>query len=158
VGGDEGGDAFGLDDGAEQAHDLLGGLGVELAGGLVGEQELGAGGEGAGDGDALLLAAGELARALFRVAGEADDVEHEGDAFLALAGVHPGDAEGDADVLGGGQDGDQAEGLEDERDAGAAQLHPLGLGHGGDVLAGDVDGAAVGPVEAADDVEQGGLA
>ena len=58
VGGDQGGHALGLHDGSEQAHDLLGGLGVELAGGLVGEQQLGASGQGAGDRDPLLLAAG----------------------------------------------------------------------------------------------------
>ena len=45
---------------AEFFHDDVGGAGVEVAGGFVGEDEGRAGDEGASDGDALLLAAGEL--------------------------------------------------------------------------------------------------
>ena len=45
----------------EQLDDLRAGGGVEVAGGLVGEQEGGPRGEGAGERDALLLAARELA-------------------------------------------------------------------------------------------------
>ena len=46
---------------AQQAHDHLAVLAVERRGRLVGEQQAAALGERAGDGDALLLAAGELA-------------------------------------------------------------------------------------------------
>jgi hypothetical protein len=41
----------------QQAHDLLGRLRVELAGGLVGQQQLRAAGQRAGDRHPLLLAA-----------------------------------------------------------------------------------------------------
>jgi hypothetical protein len=58
VGGDKRGHVFGLDDGAEQPHDLLGGVGVELAGWLVGEQQPRLARQRAGDRDALLLTAG----------------------------------------------------------------------------------------------------
>ncbi len=58
VGGDQGGHALGLHDGVQQAHDLLRGLGVELAGRLVREQQLRAPGQRPGDRDPLLLAAG----------------------------------------------------------------------------------------------------
>ena len=44
----------------EEGHDLIAGVGVEVAGGLVGEDDGGLVDEGAGDGDALALAAGEL--------------------------------------------------------------------------------------------------
>ncbi len=37
-----------------------------------------------GDADALLLAAGELARIVLRAVGEADDLERHGDAFFAF--------------------------------------------------------------------------
>jgi hypothetical protein len=70
VGGDQGGDAFGADDRAEQAHDLLSGFLIELAGGLVREEQLRPARQRAGDGDPLLLAAGELAGALLGVVGE----------------------------------------------------------------------------------------
>ena len=50
-------------EGAQQFHDLVAALGVEVAGGLVGQQHGGLGDDGPGDGHALLLAAGELGRA-----------------------------------------------------------------------------------------------
>ena len=46
----------------QQVDDLLAGLAVEVAGRLVGQDDLRARAQGAGDGDALLLAAGELRR------------------------------------------------------------------------------------------------
>ena len=48
---------------AHEGEDLGAGAAVEVAGGLVGEDDLGPAGEGPGHGHALLLAAGELARA-----------------------------------------------------------------------------------------------
>ncbi len=78
VGGEQRGHALGADDGTQQAHDLLAGFRVELAGRLVGEQQPRAGREGAGDGDALLLAAGQFARPVPGVVGQADQAEHHG--------------------------------------------------------------------------------
>ena len=60
--------------GAEHLEDGVGVLGVEVAGGLVGEDDGGAGDEGAGDGDALLLAAGELVGAVVQAAVDAEQV------------------------------------------------------------------------------------
>ena len=50
-----------LAQGEHQVHDRLAGGAVEVAGRLVGQQQAGCRGEGAGQGDPLLLAAGELA-------------------------------------------------------------------------------------------------
>ena len=55
--------------------DLAAGLGVEVAGRLVGEQDARPVDEGAGDGGALHLAAGQLARPVVQPAAEADAVE-----------------------------------------------------------------------------------
>ena len=44
----------------QQVADALAGAAVQIAGGFVGEQQAGLGGEGAGNGDPLLLAAGQL--------------------------------------------------------------------------------------------------
>ncbi len=63
VRGDDGDDAGLADELQELLEDALGGLGVEIAGRLVGEQDQRGVGDGAGDGDALLLAAGQLGRA-----------------------------------------------------------------------------------------------
>ena len=45
---------------AQEVEDRLPGARIEVAGGLVGDQHFRLGDQGAGDGDALLLAAGEL--------------------------------------------------------------------------------------------------
>ena len=50
----------------EQREDFVAGLAVEVAGGFVAEQDVGIGDDGAGDADALLLAAGERARVMLR--------------------------------------------------------------------------------------------
>ena len=55
-------------------------LGVEVGEGFVEEQDLGFQDDGAGDGDALLLAAGEFAGQAVFEAGEADEAEFFGGA------------------------------------------------------------------------------
>jgi hypothetical protein len=50
----------------EEIEDFFAGLGVEVAGGFVGEDDERAVGKGAGDGDALLLAAGKLVGLVIR--------------------------------------------------------------------------------------------
>ena len=59
----------------EQVHDLDARLGVEGAGGLVGQKDLRVVDEGAGDGHALHLAAGELAGLFVHVLAEAHALE-----------------------------------------------------------------------------------
>jgi hypothetical protein len=141
---DQGGHALGADDGAEQAHDLLAGFLVELAGGLVGQQQLWPAGERAGDGDALLLAAGELARPLPGVIGQAHERQHQGHPLLALAPRDPRDPQRYADVLRRGQHREQPERLEDIGHGLPAQSHSRPLAHGRHLLPGDVHAAAVG--------------
>ncbi len=58
--GDERGEAGGAHKAGQHAEDMIGGLGVEVAGRLVGQKELRRIGEGAGEGDALLFATGKL--------------------------------------------------------------------------------------------------
>ncbi len=60
MGDDDEGGAGLLVEVEEQLLDGMGGAFVEVAGGFVGEEQPGGIGEGAGQGDALLLAAGEL--------------------------------------------------------------------------------------------------
>src|SRR5262249_27375512 len=59
----------------EDAHGLFGGLRVEIAGRLVGQDQLRVVDERARDGDPLLLAARELARLVVVPVGEAHDLE-----------------------------------------------------------------------------------
>ena len=62
----------------EERHDLEAGFGVEVAGGLVGQDDGGAVDQRAGDGDALALAAGELVGLVVHAGFEA----HVGERFL----------------------------------------------------------------------------
>ena len=60
---------------AHEAEDLAAGAAVEVAGRLVGEDHLRPAGERPGDGDALLLAARQLARPVLQAVAEADRVD-----------------------------------------------------------------------------------
>ena len=59
-----------------QLEDAVGGVAVEVAGGLVRQHARGARDERARDGHALALAAGQLARPMLRARAEADGLQH----------------------------------------------------------------------------------
>ena len=59
----------------EEAHDLVAGRGVEVAGRLVGQQDRGVHHQRARDRHALALAAGELVRLVGHAVGEVDHLE-----------------------------------------------------------------------------------
>jgi hypothetical protein len=72
----------------QELHHGVAVLGVEVARGLVGEEHGRGAGEGAGDGDALLLAAGELGGQVLGAVAHADLLEGLGHAVLrSLAGM-----------------------------------------------------------------------
>ncbi len=133
-------------------------LGVEVAGRLVGEDQLGLGDEGAGDRDALLLAARELAGAMARAMGDADLVHHLVDTALALGGGDVVVEQGQLDILAHRQLVDQVEALEDEADVGLAHVGELALREAGDLLSVEQVRTARRAVEHADHVEQGRFA
>jgi hypothetical protein len=106
---------------------------VEVAGGLVGEKEAGLGGEGAGQGHALLLAPGHLGGVVVGAGAEAHGLElgrgaGEG---VPLAG----ELQGCRDVLQRGHGGDEVETLEHHPHVVAAKPGEGVLVHGGQVLA-----------------------
>ena len=68
----------------EHAHDFDAGLAVEVAGRLVGEQQRRLVHQRAGDGDALLLAAGKLVGMMVGALAEADQFERVHGAFVLL--------------------------------------------------------------------------
>ena len=138
VGDDHGGDAQALVDVLNQLQNGPGGGGVQGAGGLVTQQHLGVGGQGPGDGDALLLPAGQLGGVGVGLVGQAHDVQVLQGALLGLRLGHPGDLHGEADVLQAGALHEQVELLEDHADGppGPAQLGggQLAQVHGAPVL------------------------
>ncbi len=111
-----------------------------------------------GQGHTLLFAAGELAGGAVLLAGQAQLVEQFGAVGAGLPGGPAGQQRGEFDVVGDGEVGDQVEELEDDADVVPAQLRPAGLAVGVDLAAVDPEGAAVGAVEAAEEVQEGGLA
>ena len=143
---------------AQQVHDLHARLGVEGAGGLVGQQDLGVVDEGARDGDALHLAARHLRGLLVDVLLQADPFEGVEGALASLGARDARQGQGQLDVRQHGLVGNQVVGLEDEADAVVA----VGVPVAGLVVlcrnAVDDEVAALEAVEATDDVEHRRLA
>jgi hypothetical protein len=140
----------------QELDDLRPGGGVEVAGGLVGQDEPRPQRQGPGDRHALLLAAGELGGVVVGAVGEphgrkelAGPVERAGPAGQLQRHRH---------VLERGERGDQVVGLEHEADAVPAQARQRVLVEAGDLHAVQHDGAGGGPVEPGDEPEQRGLA
>ena len=157
MGHHEDGGAFAVELG-EEFHYLLAVLGVEVTGGLVGEDELGIGDDGAGDGHPLLLTSGEL---LWEVGGTVGDVHALEDVayhLLALGGLDLHVDEGQLHVLEHVQLIDEVEALEYEADVAFAVLGALFLFQRAYFLAEELVLARGGVVEEAEDVEEGGLA
>ena len=116
-----------LGDLREQVHDLHRGVGVKRAGGLVGQHDLRVVDERAGDGDALHLAARELARLLVQVLGQPD--RRQG--FLGAAGAlglpHARERQRQLHVLQDGLVRDEVVALEHEPDAVVAESVPIAV-------------------------------
>ena len=141
----------------DDVHDLLAGGGVQVAGGLIRQDDGGLHGQHPGDGHPLLLAAGDLAGPVVHTVREA---------HLGQGGLHPLPAlgggkvvveQGHLHIFEGGELRQQVELLEDEADLLAPDLTELVLGAVVHVLPVQQVVAAVGHVQAADDVHQGGL-
>ena len=144
----------------ESDHDvehLVDHLGVERGGRLVEQHDLGAHGQGAGDRDALLLAAGQGCGELLRLVLHAHALEEGEGLLLGVALRHaPGLDGAEGHVVEDGPVGEEVEGLEDHADVGAQAGEVLPLFR--EDLAVDADGARVDRLEAVDRAAQGRLA
>lgn len=146
-------------EGAEFAIDTLdcfenedAGFYIEGAGGFIAEQNVGAFGDGAGDGDALLFAAGELGGEMVGSRSEADEFE----GFVGTHGV-PGYFRDQADIFAGGETGDEVVELKHKANDIAAVGGDAFFAGAADVPVAIVEGAGGGLVEATDEIEQGRL-
>jgi hypothetical protein len=156
MGGHDEGDAFGGGDVEEQLKDGGAGGFVEGAGGLVGEQDGGVVHEGSAEGGALALASGELLDAAVEAVAETGAV---GELLEAGVGGGVADARGDGGdeaVFFQGEVGDEVVELEDEADFVAQEMEAAAMAVELDAV--DGDAAAVGFVEAAEEMEEGALA
>src|SRR5207245_9795605 len=95
---------------------LVAGRGVEVARGLVGEDDRRTVHQGAGDGDALALTSGKLVGLVAHARFHADGGEGVLGALDTLGCGHSGIDKWKLDVVQSGGAGQQVEGLEDESD------------------------------------------
>ena len=112
----------------------------------------------AGDGYTLLFTAGKLGGQGGGARGKADAREGGGDAGGALGSGDAGELERELDVFGGGERGEQMEKLEHGADALAAEAGEPIARECVDALAVEGDGAGVGAIDAAEAIEERGLA
>src|SRR6185437_2832494 len=101
----------------EQAQQAERHLVVDIAGGLVGEQQAGSADHRAGNGDALLLAPRQRCRLGVKVIGKADPAQQLDDVLAYLLLRETGDPERQRRVVEGGEVIDQAKILEHDADA-----------------------------------------
>ena len=143
---------------AEEQEDLLAVNAVEVAGGFVGEKDCGAIDKRAGDGAALLFAAGKFGRTVAAPCCEADVFEGGLDAGGALGAIDFGKTEGKLDIFREGHAGQEIEGLENHADGVAAVASKFDGINSGEVATADVDGTRGRAVESGQKIEKGGLA
>ncbi len=133
-------------------------VGVQGAGGLVGQDHRRVPGQGPGDGHPLLLAAGELHGLVIQFIAQSHHLQGDPRPFVPLrlgdAGVH----QGHLHILLQGQLGQQVVLLKDEAQHLVADGGQLVFVHLAHVLAVQQIGAGGGHVQAADDVHAGGFA
>ena len=140
----------------QQVDDLMAGLAVQIAGRLVGQQQVGRRSEGAGERGALLLAAGELTGVVGQAVAEADRLETLG---RAVEGVGPpGEFQGNGDVLQRRHGRHQVEVLKHDAHGITAEAGQAVLVQAVEARAADRDGAFGGALQPGDDHHHGGLA
>ena len=133
-------------------------LGVEVARRLVGQDQLGLVHERAGHRQALLLAAAELVGHPRRRRRSSPRRSMSARPRAGRVRRAARQARGEQDVLLARQLGHEVVGLEDEADVVAAHAGQLALGAPVQAAADDLDGAGLGPVERAEQVQQRRLA
>lgn len=142
----------------EQIHDGGAITGVEIAGGFIGEEKPRLAGEGAGDGDALLLAAGELTGEVAAAVEQIDAAEGLGGHLVPLVARESAVGKGKLDIFEHIEVTDEIKALEDEANFAIADAGAAGWGQVGNIVAIEAVGSAGGRFEEADNGEQGGFA
>src|SRR5437879_1157477 len=142
----------------QQAQNFVGGLAIQVPGGLVAHQQLRIGHQRARDRDALLLAARQFLRLVLGTIGKSHHLQRHGDILLALRGGELCQQQRQLDVALSAQHRHQVVELEHEADVVCAPLRQLAARKVVDAATADVDLARAGLIETADQVEQRGLA
>ena len=131
VGDQDDGDPLLLVQFAKELDDLAAGAGIEIPGRLVSHQDIRIVDECPGDGDALLLPAGELAVMVIKPISEADQFQFLNRSSTPLFGGDSfGVQERKFDVFQGRSSGKEIEVLEDESESSIPDTCPFVAGHG----------------------------
>ena len=157
VGHDDEGQVTLLLNTGQQVEDAGAGFGVQGAGGFVGQQQFRVRDQGAGNAHPLFLPARQLGRVTVPESFQPHLCQPLAGQGLAACPRHSGEFQGQGHVLHGGALGEQVEVLEHQSGAGLA-LAALGWGQGQQVFAAQVQLAAVGRIQAAQQPDQGAFA
>ena len=142
----------------KQTHDFVAGAGVEVAGGLVGEDDAGMIDEGARNGDALALSAGEFVGFVHHAGAEVYGFEDFFCTASALGGRGAVVDEGKLDVVEGSGAGEKVEGLKDKANFLIADAGKFVIVQLGNIVAVEPVFAFGGGVQTADEIHQRGFA
>ena len=141
----------------QQLHHLQAQLGVDVAGGLVCDDQLGRVDQRPGHRHPLLFAARQIVGVAVGLVPQVDQLQHIGHTLVDLFFGDVGHVHGKGHVLVDGHAGDQAEVLEDDPHL-PAYVGDLVFFQGGNVVAVDIHLALGGQDLAQDQLEQGGFA
>jgi hypothetical protein len=125
----------------QKIDDLMSGGLIEVSGWLVGDYEPGIGSKGAGDRDALLLAARKFGRIMMQTLRQSYGGQLVFGAFERIA--RTGELERNGDVLQRRHGRDQVEGLKHDPDMRAAESRQAVLAEFAQVRSGNDDGAGI---------------
>src|SRR3954462_9846749 len=107
-------------------HDLRV-FGIKVAGGLIRQNDCGLVDESTGKGDALLLAAGELGRAVFKTLLQSQELDDAIKVSLVAVAVGPCNINGDFDIGARAARRQEIELLEDEANLVLAHVGAIGV-------------------------------
>ena len=142
----------------QQAEHAGGGLGVEVAGGLVGQHAAGPCDQRAGQCHPLAFTARQLAGSMLTALGQADQPQHLTSRLLSFTTGPPTDQQRHGHVLDGGELAQQVVELVDETQLVIAQLPPGRFRKRIQALAGHGHPAGIGLIQPAQQVQQRALA
>jgi len=142
----------------QQLHHLVAVRGVQVAGGLVRQDQLGTAHHRPAHGHPLLLPPRQLLREMVLARHELHLLQHRQHPFLPGRGRDAEIEQRQLHILKHRQLVDEVEALEDEADIRFAELGPPALGVAGNLLTQEEVFTRAGRVEQAEDVEQRGFA
>src|SRR5690606_34889626 len=138
----------------EETHGAMGRLRIESGGGLVGEDDRRPGDDGPGDGDALSLPSRQLCRSAVLQAADTERLEPTLSLPQRLRLRIAEQQQGESDVLQRRQLGHQVSLLEHEPEVAPTEARTFPVGGGVDPHPVEGHGAAVGPDDPGQDVEE----